>query len=79
MLLYCYYPVVDALKENFPWIFGAVNPAISFSRMNPLISPLCLDPSLEWVAAQMMKTSASGLFVIQFLLPLNVYVLVVGS
>ncbi len=67
-----YYPVVEALSENFPSILGAVSPAISFSRMNPLISPLCLVPSLEWVAAQIMKTSANGLFVIQFLLPLNV-------
>ena len=72
-------PVTEDLKENFPSILGAERPFIPeiftkarapqhsynrpFSRMNPLSPPS--------VCAQMMKTSAMGEFVIQFLLPFN--------
>ena len=64
-------PVTDDLSENFPSIFGAESPFIPFSRMNPL------RPSSVW--AQTMKTSAMGELVIQFLLPLRMYVLLLGS
>ena len=57
-------PVTEDLRENLPSILGAVSPSIPFSRMNPL------SPSSVW--AQMMKTSAMGELVIQFLLPFSI-------
>ena len=60
-------PVTEDLRENLPSILGAESPSIPFSRMNPL------SPSSVW--AQMMKTSAMGELVIQFLLPFTIQTL----
>ena len=58
-------PVTEDLRENLPSILGAESPSMPFSRMNPL------SPSSVW--AQMMKTSAMGELVIQFLLPFSIH------
>ena len=60
-------PVTEDLRENLPSILGAESPSIPFSRMNPL------SPPSVW--AQMMKTSAMGELVIQFLLPFSIQTL----
>ena len=54
-------PVILALRENFPSIFGAESPFMPFSRIKPRITPSNFP--------QTMKTSAIGEFVIQVLLP----------
>lgn len=56
------YPVIEALRDSFPSIFGAVSPCIPFSKMKPLMSPAS---SL----AQTTKTSAIGELVIQLFVP----------
>lgn len=52
-------PVMLALSENFPSIFGAVRPFIPFSRINPRILSLSLSH-----LPHTMNTSAIGEFVI---------------
>lgn len=52
-------PVMLALSENFPSIFGAVRPFIPFSRINPRILSLSLSHLPHTI-----KTSAIGEFVI---------------
>jgi hypothetical protein len=42
-------PVVDALRENFPSILGALRPGIPFSRIKPLKKKLVsLQAKLHW-------------------------------
>ena len=55
-------PVTEALKANFPSIFGALSPSIPFSSMNPLIFPSSFF-------AQTIKTSAIGLLDIHIFAP----------
>ena len=50
-------PVIEAFKLNLPSIIGADNPGVFFSKIKPLILPLC---ALDF--AHMIKTSAIGLF-----------------
>mmetsp|Transcript_44138 Transcript_44138/g.75098 ORF Transcript_44138/g.75098 Transcript_44138/m.75098 type:complete len:294 (+) Transcript_44138:184-1065(+) len=59
-------PVTEARRLNLPSILGAESPGMSFSRMNPRITP-------SSSFAQMMNTSAMGLLVIQFFEPLNLH------
>ena len=50
-------PVIETFKLNLPSIIGADNPGVFFSKIKPLILPLC---SFDF--AQIIKTSAIGLF-----------------
>ena len=59
-------PVIDALRDNLPLIFGAVKPFIPFSRIKPLIASPC---SLDF--AQTTNTSAIGEFEIHIFEPVN--------
>jgi len=58
--------VVLSCPVHVPSIFGVVRPFIFLSKMNPRIRP-------SSVFAQTIKISATGEFVIQVLLPFNMY------
>ena len=55
---------MDARSDNLPFIFGALNPSIPFSRINPLIAFSC---SLDF--AHTTNTSAIGELEIHILEP----------
>lgn len=59
-------PVMEALRESFPFILLAWRPFIPFSRTNPRITPLSSF-------AQTTNTSAIGELVIHILEPVRTY------
>ena len=60
--------MIDARKDSFPLIFGALNPFIPFSRIKPFIASSC---SFDF--AQTTNTSAIGELDIHIFEPDNEY------